>query len=130
VATPLHTGRQPAARAGVRNHSRLGETALDARQTTVDVAPFTQHFTAELIAYLQRKAKLAAPVPRVDLEPAELEALAGTYVQRDHDIEFERAFQIGTPAVVDVAGRDLRIRCADGRTRRAVPVGGGRLDAP
>jgi hypothetical protein len=34
---------------------------------------------------------------------------------------------IGTPAVVDVAGRDLRIRCADGRTRRAVPVGGGRF---
>ena len=82
---------------------------------------------SELIAYLQRKVKPAAPVPRVDLEPAELEALAGTYVRRNHDIEFERAFRIGTPAVVDVAGRDLRIRCADGRSRRAVPVGGGRF---
>jgi len=32
---------------------------------------------SELIAYVQRKAKAAAPVPRVELEPAELEALAG-----------------------------------------------------
>jgi CubicO group peptidase (beta-lactamase class C family) len=81
----------------------------------------------ELAAYLQDKVKAAAPVPRVELEPAELAALAGTYAQRHHEVEFARAFEIRMPTRVEVEGRDLRIRYADGRTAQAIPVGGGRF---
>jgi CubicO group peptidase (beta-lactamase class C family) len=85
---------------------------------------------SEIIAYLQRNARAAPPMPRVELEPAELEALAGTYAPRNPEVEFARAFDIGRPAVVDVAGRDLRIRFADGVTTQAVPVGDGRFRRP
>ena len=86
---------------------------------------------AELIAYVQRKARpAAAPAPRVELEPDALEALAGTYAPRSPEVEFARAFTMETPAVVEVEGGDLRIRRADGVATHAIPVGDGRFRAP
>lgn len=85
---------------------------------------------SELVAYLQNKVKAPVPMPRVELEPAELASLAGTYAQRNHEIEFARAFEIRMPTRVEVEGSDLRIRYADGRTEQAIPVGGGRFRRP
>jgi CubicO group peptidase (beta-lactamase class C family) len=82
---------------------------------------------AELRAYLQRKAQPAAPLPRVELEPAALEALAGTYVPRNPEVEFARAFELRPPTVVDLAGGDLRMRYGNGHTTQLVPVGNDRF---
>ena len=81
---------------------------------------------AEIIAYLQRDVRPAVPLPRVELEQAELEALAGTYVQCCHEVEFAAAFELRPPAVVDVEGSDLRMHRRS-RTVQLIPVGGPRF---
>jgi CubicO group peptidase (beta-lactamase class C family) len=82
---------------------------------------------SRLVAYLQRRAEPAAPLPRVELEPADLEALAGSWASRSHEVEFTRAFELDPPARVEVDGNDLRIRDADGRTKSLVHVGDHRF---
>ena len=80
----------------------------------------------EIVAYLVRNAPPPQPKPRVELEPAELEALSGSYMVRHVEVEFARAFELRRPAVVDVIGGDLRLD--DGRrSMPLVPVGEGRF---
>ncbi len=82
---------------------------------------------AAIEAYLQRAVAPAQPQPRVEIEPDELEAFAGTYARRSIDVEIERAFELRKPTVVEVAGHDLLMRTHGDAASELVPVGHGRF---